>query len=358
MPRALLVRPGPNFSVADVADGWKQGLLANGYDVLEYDLDSRLQHFAGAYRRDAGDGYVPAVLEDEQVVWLATEPVKGFCYDWWPDVVVCISGFYWTEHLSRIIRQRGHKLLTVFTESPYQEDTQLARASWGVDLAVLNDPTHLDRYRAAGVHAMYLPHSYRPDVHCPAPVPDRYTSDVCFVGTGYPSRLRWFESVNWQGIDLRLLGNWASMPEGHALADRVHVYDTDPERGLEQCIGNTETVNWYRGAKASVNLYRKEADRPELADGYAMGPREVELAATGCFYVTERRAENSDRLPMVPKFDTPGEAEDLLRWYLARPDRRTTVATKARAAIADWTFTNRVAEALHELDRTPRTFAV
>lgn len=356
MPRALLVRPGPNFSVSDVADGWKQGLLANGYDVLEYNTDERLTHFGSSYRLNAQNRYELAIPDDQAVTWLAMEPLKGFLFDWWPDLVVVISGFFWMEHLTKVIQGRGMKLVFVFTESPYQEDTQFERASDGCDLAVLNDPTHLDRYRDAGIPVTYVPHSYRPTLHYPAPAAAGYESDVCFVGTGYPSRIEFLERVDWSGIDLALCGNWASFTDAHPLAQHVRGI-TDKVRSdrfpvYELCIDNRDTVRWYRGAKASLNLYRREADRPELSDGWSMGPREVELSATGCFFLTEARPENRQVLPFVPTFASPDECGELLRWFLARPDARADIVARARAAVAEWTLERRVADVLRLVDRS------
>jgi hypothetical protein len=55
MPRALVVCPGPEFSVADVYHGWIKGLQLNGYDVMPYNLGDRLTWAHHAYLK-AHDG--------------------------------------------------------------------------------------------------------------------------------------------------------------------------------------------------------------------------------------------------------------------------------------------------------------
>ena len=84
-----------------------------------------------------------------------------------------------------------------------------------------------------------------------------------------------------------------------------------------------------------------------------MGPREIELAACGTFFVTEPRGENLTVFPEVPKFTTPGEAAELLRWYLAHDAARERVVRLAGEAVEGFTFERRVAHVLELLDRQP-----
>ena len=292
----------------------------------------------------------------EQACFAAGEQVQAYAFRWLPDVTFIVSGFFLTEFTVQLLRARGSKVVWLMTESPYEETTQLRRAGWAADLVVLNDPTHLGQYADAGISAMYVPHSYDPAVHRPGPADPACLSDVCIVGTGYPSRVRFLEQIDWTGIDLALLGMWKTL-EGHPLAEHVRGVTTgpdDPDR-YEVCIDNAETVTWYRSTRASLNLYRREAEADTLTDGYAMGPREVELAACGTFFVTEARGENVDRLPMVPKVSTPAEADEMLRWYLAHDDERLRVADAARRAVDGWTFEARAAEVLRLLEQQPVT---
>lgn len=83
-----------------------------------------------------------------------------------------------------------------------------------------------------------------------------------------------------------------------------------------------------------------------------MGPREVELAACGTFFLREPRGEGDEVLPMLPTFTTPAEFQSLLREWLTRDDDRTALAHKARAAVADRTFVNHAAWLLDLLERS------
>ena len=85
----------------------------------------------------------------------------------------------------------------LMTETPYQDDYQLKMAKYA-DLTLLNDPVNLDAYRQVGP-AEYVPHAYRPCVHYPAAPGTVPEYDLAFVGTGFPSRTRFFSRWTWPG---------------------------------------------------------------------------------------------------------------------------------------------------------------
>ena len=165
--RALVVHPGPAFSVADVARGWAKGLHAIGIETRTYALDTVLDYFAYAYT-DRGGEIVKAHTDDE-VVQLAAGQIKSALYDWWPDLVVVISGFYMAQQIVEIMRNRHPHIVLVCTESPYEDTAQVTKAAW-YDAVVVNDPLNLDLFvEACDGPAMYLPHCYDPDIHYPGP---------------------------------------------------------------------------------------------------------------------------------------------------------------------------------------------
>jgi spore maturation protein CgeB len=275
---------------------------------------------------------------------MAAEGIKGACWEWWPDVVFIVSGFYVPPIIYQVMRDRGHRVVLIHTESPYEDDRQLARAGYA-DLNLVNDPTNLDRFAEVAPTA-YSPHGYDPNTHRPAPGDPRLASDFCFVGTGYPSRVEFLEQVDWSNLDVTLAGHWPGLPDGSPLRPFLaHPPDV--------CSPNGQTVRLYQSTKTSANLYRREATQESLAEGWSIGPREVELAACGVFFAREPRGEGDDLFPTLPRFTTPGELGDLVRWYLTRPEAREAAAGGARAAIADRTFANHAAEALRLLDKIP-----
>ncbi len=333
--RAVLVRPGPNFSVEDVAEGWGRALTELGVQVKSFDLGAAMAFYEQALKATGQEA------TGQHAAGMAAKALRSLCYDWWPDVIIVVSSFFLPPECYSIIRGRGHKIVTMFTESPYEDDNQLLIAPYA-DICLVNDPQNLERYKAANPQSYYSPHCYDPDIHKPRRPLERCKSDFVFVGTGYPSRIEFLEACDFKGIDVALAGNWNELSEDSPLRKYL-------AHDIAHCCPNEEAADLYAATKVSANIYRTEAQHAALSEGWAMGPREVELAACGTFYLTQERGENRTVLPMLPTFDGPGDFSEKLRWWLAHPDLRATAAEQARTAVADRTFINQAKQLLARL---------
>jgi spore maturation protein CgeB len=332
--RILAVHPGPAFSVADVYDGYVDALRGLGIEVHGYNLDARLQLYTGALleqeqRGSNGELILRKALSYEQAVDLALNGLMASVYRLWPDVLLVVSALFVDDKMLDCIRSRGTRVVILHTEEPYEHDRQVELAGHA-DLNLINDPTHLESFRAVAP-TWYAPHAYRPDRHHPRPPDPALACDFAFVGTGYPSRISFLEQVDWSGLDVRLAGNWMGLDDGSPLR-RYMVGD------VSYCLPNDEAVGLYASCGMSANLYRREADRPDLVQGWAMSPREVELAAMGVPFLREARGEGDEVLPMLPTFAGPEDFGEALRWWVGHPDDRAEAAVKARVAVADRTF--------------------
>jgi hypothetical protein len=336
--RALVVNPGPNFSVADVARGWARGLADLGVQVRTFELDKLLDYFAYAYTDRNGD-IVKAHTETE-AIQLAAGQIKAACYDWWPDLVIVVSGFFMYPQLVDIMRDRHRHVVLLCTESPYEDEAQLQKAGW-YDGVVLNDPTNLDAFaEVCDGPALYAPHAYDPAVHYRAPA--KRHADVSWIGTCYPSRAAFLEQVDWSGLDVSFGGNFKDAPES-----LLRFVGHEPE----ECVDNDVTAEVYRGSLASFNIYRAETNGQlsDSADGYSMGPREVEMARCGLWFARQSRPESDEVFPMLPTFSDPQELGDQLRWAIANSEARMMAVERAFAAVEDRTFPNNARALLQAL---------
>lgn len=334
--RLLAVEPGPAFSVADVHAGWLGALREVGAHVVNINFSARLDFYSQvALQNEKGEWR--RALGSNDAVTLAAKGIEVAAYEFWPDVVLFTSCFFVPQSTLEVLRSRGHKVVILHTESPYEDEGQLLRAQHA-DLNILNDPTNIDRFP----NAHYLGHRYDPAVHYRRPYKADLASDFCFVGTGFPSRAAFLEAVDWTGIDVALAGQWARVQPSSPLLPFV-------AHPIEHCIDNTDAMDLYGSTKASANLYRTEAERPELSAGWAMGPREVELAASETFFLRQPRPEGDELFPMLPTFDGPGDFGDKLRWWLRHDDERQEAARQARAAIEGSTFTAAAADLMRLL---------
>jgi len=334
--RILACHPGPSFSVSDLYDGYTAALRELGQEVHEYNLDRRLQFYCSALlelgeRGAGGEVTIRRALGYDDAVSLALNGLLAACYRLWPDVLLVVSGLFVDEQILDCVRSRGTRVVILHTEEPYEHDRQVVLAAHA-DVNLVNDPTHLDAFRAVAP-TWYLPHAYRPDRHHPRPPVPELVCDFGFVGTGYPSRVRFFEAVDWSGLSVRLAGNWVALPEASPL--RRCLLD-EPD----MCLDNAQAADLYASCRMSANIYRREANDPGYVAGWAMSPREVELAAMGRFFLREPRGEGDELLPMLPTFAGPEDFGEQLRWWLERPDDRAEAAGKARLAVADRTFAN------------------
>lgn len=330
--RWVVAQPGPSFSVQDVYAGWVEALRDLGQQVIEFNLDDRLTFYNSAA---IGDKKLDATAAQQ----MAINGLYATLYKTRPDVLMVVSGFFIPPQVYQMAREYGTRIVVVHTEAPYETDRELQVAEYA-DINLLNDPTHIDRYP----RAHYVPHAYRPSLHHPGPLVDDMVCDLGFVGTGYPSRVAFFEAMDLDGIDVLLAGNWLSLAEGSPLW--AHLV-TD----VEECLDNAQTVDVYRSTRVGMNLYRREAQHADLVQGWALGPREIEMAATGCFFLRDPRGEGDEVLPMLPSFASPTEASDQLRWWLAHPAEREKAAAQAREAVADRTFRNHAVQLLRLIDK-------
>jgi hypothetical protein len=326
--KVLVVHPGVDFSVCDVHRGILKGLSQCGVDVAEFNLSDRLEFYGRAHIKHDDGSFVRAFSGDAAAS-MAAKGLEAALYEWWPDVVIIVSGFFMPPQMWGVLARRPHHVVYWCTESPYEDDRQ-ARGARYADSVVLNDPTNLDTFRKdVNERTIYVPHSYDPDVHYPGTGTTEH--DFVFVGTGFPSRIEWLERVDWTGIDAKLAGNWNLVEDGSPLEPLLlH------ERGF--CVDNKDAAELYRTAKVSLNLYRKEHSEGSHADGWAMGPREVELAACGTFYFREPRGEGDELFPHLPIVSTPEAFGSELRWWLTNDAARRDAADQARRLVADRTF--------------------
>ena len=334
MTRAIVVDPLADYSTQDVANGWVMGLRYNGVQTLQFNLTDRFVFYRAA--RIEHDDYTKEPLSNDQAKEAATLNLLAEVYRHDPDLVVVIHGAHlWAPLLAEL----RCPLVWVMTECPYEDEAQVLTAQAAqADVILVNDPTNQGVFEQVAP-TYYVPHSYNPQLHRPDG-PIEGPSDVCFVGTGYPSRRATLEAVDWDGINLALLGDWP-VDEDSPIAGAVRSGPVD----------NIEAIRWYRGAAINLNMYRDviTADECSTADGWAMGPREVELAGMGAFYLREPRPESDAILGFLPAWHDPAEIGELVRWWLPRLDQRKRLGAQAHEAVQDRTFDAHAARLLARL---------
>lgn len=337
--RVLVVHPGPHFSVSDVCRGWVSGLGQAGVAVQMCSLDERLDFYTSAHL--PRDGEMVKAFPREEAARLAANHILLDSFNWWPDVVIIVSCLFIPPDIVSRLRGRGMHVVLLCTESPYEDGRQLVQAPH-FDTVIINDPVGLDAYRAVNPDSHYIGHAFDPAIHYPG---DSDRSGVCFVGTGFPSRIELLEDIDWSGLDLSLAGFWQALSKESPLHKHLLL-------AIGECYDNEETAELYRRSRAGFNCYRREHydTVSDHADGVACGPREIEMAACGLPFVRDARPESDGLFPFLPTYDTAAELEAQLRWLVSDPDRASDLGRRARAAVARRTFAYSAAQLLRIIE--------
>lgn len=346
--KVLFCHPAAEFSVSDVARGYRRALVKAGHDVRDYNISARMRYHAKALGEKAED--LATVSKQASETILLEAMYHG------ADLVFIVSALIFHPVAIALLRMARVPTAILHTESPYEDDKQ---AEWNAANENIWSFTH-DSFSAETRGWGFLPHAYDPEIHRPTrtrlytsamkgglfpgllmdgedpgpmitfendPVPG-YESDVLFIGTGWQERISFFESIDWTGINLRLLGLWPALSE------------TSPLRRFytEGCVDNEEAVKYYRSAKICLNFHRAHPDARSL------NPRGYELAATGAFTLTDVRSDGVKLFgDSQPTFSTAEDLSSLVRKYLADPEARRRCAVQARACVKHETFDTRVA---------------
>ena len=340
--KILVAQPGASMSTSDVAIGLMAGLRAGGHTVWEYALDSRIER-SGAwltYCWRKGNKSVPKPTPNDILYHAGCELVTR-ALRVQPDVVIVVSGMYLHPDVLVLMRRAGLKVAILFTESPYDDEQQARLLPW-CQLAWTNER------RSASPTVRYLPHAWNPEVHWPgAPSDDSVPAhDVVFVGTGFQERIDLLAAVDWTGIDFGLYGYWEMLRKNDPL--RAHLRGGYVENGYASML--------YRRAKVGLNLYRtskgfgKDAPRIAPVQAESLNPRAYELAAAGCFTVSDARAEIPEVFgELVPTFSAADELRPLLERWLGDDEARRAACARLPGAVAAHTWQQRARQVTSDL---------
>lgn len=336
--KILLVHPGASMSTADVYNGLLAGLQGRGHKVYEYALDGRIER-AGAWLtynwRKGGkqEGLRP---QSADILYMAGEELVARSLRLMPDVVLVVSAMYLHPDVLELLRRARMRVAILLTESPYDDARQrlvfpLADVVWTNE-----------RSSARELRVGYLRHAWAPEVHASQPQENDAAvpaHDVVFVGTGFAERIEALAAVNWDGIDLALYGSWDLMGSRNHLRRFV--------RG--EYVSNAFAAALYRKAKIGLNLYRTSKgfgkDAPRIDHAESLNPRAYELAATGCFTVSDYREEVTETFgSLVPTFAEPSEIRPLLDRWLADDAGRARVRALLPSTVAGHTWHARAAQ--------------
>jgi len=343
----MLVHPGATWSTHDIWWGVKQALERADVEVIHIALDGRLEFSSRfldfLYRQH--QGRMPPPTEDDKM-YMASAGVIVRALRFMPDWILIIAGGNMHPDSLVLLRRAGMKLAIYLTESPYQFEQETIYAE-RCNVVFTGDRTAIEIFRQYCERIYYWRPAVDRDRHFVLPdISDVPAHDVVFVGTGFIERINLLRGIDWRGIDFGLYGNWSLLGSRNWL--RRHVTG-----GL---TANEKAVALYHKAKIGLNLHRTskeyKRDTKHVSGAETINPRCYELAAAGCFFITDWRAEMDDVFgDLVPTFKTAEEAESLIRYYLEHDDEREAIAKQLPDLMEHETFDDRIRDILAVLNQ-------
>lgn len=349
--RVLLAHPGSVWATADVFWGLLHGLKYHDVDVVPFRLDQRFAASQSSlYWLWRTKKKTEPNLERPNAADLSYHASIGaleMALRHHVDCVLVVSAMLLHPDVLIMMKEAGLRVVVLFTESPYDYDAEM-RVAKIVDGGWTNERCVVRSFRTVNPNFGYLAHGWNPLVHrTDTPIDDSVPAhDVVFVGTGFRERYRFFNSIDWTGINLGLYGTWDPRLLNKQVRQALH---NGP-------IANEQAVLLYRRAQVGLNLYRTSQgwgpQAPSIAHAESVNPRAYELAACGTFFLSDYRSESAEVFgDLVPMFRSPIEAAALIRKWLADEAGRHRIAAALPARVAEASWIHRTKTVLGDLQQ-------
>ncbi|UQZ80978.1 Spore protein YkvP [Paenibacillus konkukensis] len=265
-----------------------------------------------------------------------------------PDLLLVFHALFMPRHRLSQLKRAAAQTAVWFTDDPYYSD-------WSKEIAVhfdfvfTQDRNSVQRYERLGCKRVYhLPLAADTSVFHPVKVPDSYASDLCFIGSAFWNRVRFFEQIiaRLEDKKVTILGLWwdrLKAPEGsHVMLSRSH--------GDEGWISSEEAVRYYNGAKIVLNIHRSIDDpfnqNSSALDAHSINNRTFEIAACGAFQLLDIRKDLGEYYTpgkdIIP-FASVEECVRLINLYLSKDRKRRAIAERARRrTLSEHTYGKRI----------------
>jgi spore maturation protein CgeB len=328
--KVMVVWPMAKFSIWDVARGYENALQRLGcWELFDYRMDRRASFWIKSLRGTSicnEDGEIPSEVLAEQV----SEAVVIEAMKYQVDFVLIVSGLSFHPNALWLLRRAGIRAGVILTESPYEDANQALLIEQYPEMLVFTN----DKGSAEEHGWQYLPAAYDPLVHQPASWDDEISCDVLIVGTGWKERQELLEQVNWEGIELHVLGLWLGIDKESPLAPYY----------APSLVPNEQIPRLYSSAKICVNQYR--------GAGYSLNPRAYEIPACGGFQLSDHRPELSEVFgDAVPTYDGARELEEAIRFFLADEGSRLRLAQEQRRLVEPHSFDERARQVVAAVEK-------
>jgi spore maturation protein CgeB len=359
------IRRGPSRSMiagqrSGAQDGWLRG-HQQGYRMGRADVIRDRSGYAPAVRPFrvlyvCSDIVLPHSPIDEAVIdtlkGLVSEvrtiyPMDDLCAaaeEFQPDIALFLHGYRVVPEQMAALRAKGWRTAIWFTDDPYHTD-------WSVPLAPLFDyvftieSSCVPIYVAAGCERVaHLPLGVHPQAFAPRPADAEHESDICFIGTAFENRLRFFDEIApyLASKRTRIIGiRWEALTSYSLLESAIR---------NDMWLSPEETAHYYNGAKIVLNLHRAAdaAGNQNMRNipALSVNPRMFEISGCAAFQLSDyREGLGAMYAPgaELNVFESTGDIIEKLEYYLQNEEARLEAALRGyERTLKEHTYAHRL----------------
>lgn len=335
-PLRILVVPPMYGGSLPMAERCTAALTSLGHTVRQFDAPSFYSAFSAL-----GKLHIPGTQTSQlenSFLRLLSQSVGMVIDSFAPNLVLALA----QAPLDRLLLQklRSDKITTVMW---FVEDYKVF-PYWRVFaplyscFAVIQKEPFFSELAAIGQkNVCYLPCAADPSFHRHIDLTDEeireFSSDIAFVGAGYPNRRIAFRAFD--DADFKI---WGSDWDGEQIL--AHHIQRNGER-----ICAEDCVKIYSATKININLHSSIYAEKQSKIGDFVNPRTFELASIGAFQVVDKRELMSelfadDELATFCNFD---DMAARAFYFLEHPEERSSYTEKAKKRIlAEHTYKHRM----------------
>lgn len=267
-----------------------------------------------------------------------------------PDVILVSRGYWLPSSIVSHLRTFGIPLGLWVVDDPYNIRIH-ERLAQPYHFVVTQEASCLSHYRQKNKRCLYLPLAVNPKKYAPARVSAKYRSDVCFVGSGLPERIRVIDRLAPFLLQKKfiLIGRWW---------ERLTRYEQLKRHIVNHPIAPREAAYYYNGAKIVLNIHRTDndvGDNPTRIPSFTPNNRTFDIAACQAFQLVSHRRHLNRFYELekeIVSFKNLPELKRKIDYYLAHDDARETIAARAYGrTIAEHTYVERLRPFVGALER-------
>ncbi|SFS66425.1 CgeB family protein [Marininema halotolerans] len=264
-----------------------------------------------------------------------------------PEVIISLRGALTPQEVMHF-RKMGIYMGLWIVDDPYLLKLH-QRQVVPYHFMVTQEASCVSFYRKRKKACFYLPLGVNEKTYRPLQVAPHYRSDICFVGSALPARIKTIDTIAsfLQGKKFILVGRWW---------ERLKNYHRLKHGIINQTIPPTETAKYYNGANIVLNIHRTKNDvrgNPYGMPANTPNNRTFDIAACRSFQLVSHRRDLHRFLKVgheVVSYKGLVELKQKVHYYLKHPAKREQIAIRAyRRTLRDHTYTRKMRGFLHQL---------